>query len=150
MQKWRYLERMGASEPEQKLRRTSRRTKVGLILLILPFLILPLGYWYVFHHTPDTMVIPTRGRAYQKIHLEMILEVVFFLLSFVFLLPGAILAAIGFFERLFVRSLIALVIITVSWFLLLIEGGMLLAKWPNPVFPKDALKVYREEQKAAD
>ena len=138
------------TEHEKYRRRRRLAIRFGTLLLIIPFLILPLEYWYVYHHAPDSICIPTRGLAYQKLHLDSFFDIVIFLTEILFTVPGAILLAVATLKSVTIRFVIPPVLFVVMFVLLAMETGSLSRSWPNPIFPDNALKVYHEELKASE
>src|SRR3954465_13144604 len=138
------------SESKKYSRRGRFAIRFGALLLIIPFFILPLEYWYVYHHAPNSICIPTRGLAYQKLHLDSFFDIVIFLTEGLFTVPGAILLAVATFKSVTIRFAIPPVLFVLIFVFLAMETGSLSRSWPNPIFPEDALKVYHEELKASE
>ena len=109
----------------------------GALSIVTPFLLLPMEYWYVYHHAPDSVCSPTDGLANQKAHLDGAFNVLLLASAIFLAAPGAILLSVGGFRNLIIRFTLPPAILVLTAYLLVIEGRFLSNVWPNPVFPND-------------
>src|SRR4051812_248866 len=61
----------------------------GLILVAVPFLLLPVYVWFVFHFATDKIVTPRLEPDHRGTHLAVFYTFTFFPAALLFILPGS-------------------------------------------------------------
>src|SRR5688572_6854529 len=97
----------------------------GALSIVTPFLLLPVEYWYVYHHAPDSICSPTDGLANQKVHLDGAFNLLLLASAICLAAPGAVLLSVGAFRNLLIRFALPPAILVLTAYLLGIESRIL-------------------------
>jgi hypothetical protein len=92
----------------------------GLIIVAVPFVLLPIYLWFVFRYAADSIVTPRLDSEHREVHLAVFYTLTFFPFSLLFFFPGSFFLARAWTQHTLARwvvpPLLAFALLALLWY----------------------------------
>ena len=118
------------ARPHSPISENERRPvlRAGLVLVAIPFVLLPIYFWFVFYFAIDSICIPVPKRGTL---LGSFFIFTFYPVALLFLLPGAIALVFSWTEHTLLRWALAPLLTFALWVLLVASSMLMRPFYPN-------------------